>query len=121
MQYRFNFKNHPELLKLYEKYRKMRMRVVKYSTKNSASAGNKLVNAISQHQEYGRTVLARAVYELFDPIKPLLHNADNDSYVDWDKHFGKKFEELDDDLKDDLVGLIDGDFIYELPLKFYND
>ena len=121
MKYRFNFKKYPQLLSIYEEYRKIRMRVVKYSMKNSASAGNKLVNSISQHEEYGRTVLAKAVYEVFAPIKPLLHNADNDSYVDWDKHFGTSFEKLDNDLKDDLVGLIEGDFIYELPLKFYND
>lgn len=53
-------------------------------------------------------------------LKPLLHNADNDSYVKWVDHFGKSFTELDDDLKDDLVGLVDGDFIYELPLSYYN-
>ena len=50
----------------------------------------------------------------------MLHNADNDSYVKWVDHFGKSFTELDDDLKDDLVGLVDGDFIYELPLSYYN-
>ncbi len=118
--YKFNFQKYPELLIIYEKYRKMRMKVVKYNDKTSSGAGNKLVHSISQHKEYGRTVLAKAIFEIFDPIKPLLHNADNDSYVKWVDHFGKSFTELDDDLKDDLVGLVDGDFIYELPLSYYN-
>lgn len=118
--YRFNFQQYPQLLTMYEEYRKIRMRVVKYSMKNSANAGNKLVDSISQHREYGRTVLAKAIYEVFDSIKPLLHNTDENSYVEWDKHFGKNFEELDNDLKDDLVGLLDGDFIYELPSSYYN-
>ena len=119
--YRFKFQKYPELLIIYEKHRKMRMQVVKYSIKNSSRAGDQLVDAISQHREYCRTVLAKAIFEIFEPIKPLLHNADNDSYIKWDDHFGKSFTELDDDLKDDLVGLIDGNFIYELPLSYYND
>ena len=118
--YRFNFKKYPQLLSVYEEYRKMRMRVVKYSVKNSIGAGNKLENSITRHQDYGRSVLAKAIYDVFDRIKPLLHNADNNTYVEWDEHFGKKFEDLDNDLKDDLVGLIDGDYIYELPLSYYN-
>ncbi len=118
-KYRFNFQNYPELKKLYQKYREMRLGVVKISMKETNKTGQKLRQSISEKKEFSRTILAKSVYDIFSKIQPLLHNVDDDTYVEWANHFNGDFETFNEDLRDDLVGLIDGNFIYELPLQYY--
>ena len=119
-KYRFNFQKYPELLKLYQEYREMRMKVVKTSMKETKNTSQQLRASISKKKEFSRNILAKAIYDVFSKVSPLLHNVDKDTYVEWNHHFKGSFEELDNDMRDDLVGLLDGNFIYELPLEYYN-
>lgn len=118
--YEFNFKKYPELLELFKKHEKLSSNVIKFSMKNSDGAGDKLLKALEEKNIFARTIFAKAIYEAFNSQKPLLHNMDDDTYEKWDKHFGGvDFESLNNDLRDDLVGLIERNFIYELPSKYY--
>lgn len=122
MNYRFNFKKYPNLLEMYELYRKLRLKATEYSMKNSASAGEKMMKANAESDNYGYNIFAKAIYDTFAPIKPKLHKRRGESaYFQWKEVFDKPFEELDINQRKCLVGLIEGKFVYELPLKYYND
>lgn len=122
MNYRFNFKKYPELLELYEVYRKLELKATGYSMKESKRAGEQLTKANQRSSKYAYSILAKAIYDTFAEIKPILHNADiGNVYLSWDEVFDKPFEELDINHRKCLVGLIEGKFVYELPLSYYND
>ena len=122
MNYRFNFKKYPELLELYEVYRKLELKATGYSMKDSKRAGEQLTKANQKSSEYAYSILAKAIYDVFAPIKPKLHKRRGESaYFQWDEVFDKPFEELDINHRKCLVGLIEGKFVYELPLSYYND
>ena len=71
--------------------------------------------------KYSRTILAKAIFETLSQEKPLIHKLRNkEEGLEWDEHFNRPFEEMDDKMRDDLVGLLDGDFVYELPEEYYN-
>ena len=71
--------------------------------------------------KYSRTILAKAIFETLSQEKPLIHKLRNkEESLEWDEHFNRPFEEMDDKMRDDLVGLLDGDFVYELPEEYYN-
>ena len=117
--YRFNFDKAPDLLEVYKAYRSLKLEAVALSRKNSSNA--KYENACAKRDNYAQNVLAKLAWDIFNPLAPTLHNADKDEYVDWNKLFDKTFEELSTEQKKYLVGLIEGDYIYELPNKYYND
>ena len=71
--------------------------------------------------DYGRNVLAKEIWDIFSPKTPTLYNADTEEYIDWEKLFNTNFDQLSEKQKDFLVGLIEGNYIYELPKKYYND
>ena len=121
MNYRFNFKKYPELLELYEVYRKLELKATGYSMKESKRAGEQLTKANQRSSEYAYSILAKAIYEIFAPIKPVLHKRHTESeYISWDEVFDKPFDDLDIKQRKYLVGLLDN-FVYELPLSYYND
>lgn len=121
-KYKFNFEKYPNLLPLYEKYYSMRQQMVKYSMKDTSMSANNMVKIKKEKDEFARTIFAEAIYEVFNKEKPLIYNVDENYSVKWDEHFNNKpFSELENDLRDDLVGLIDRGFIYELPNKYYKN
>lgn len=116
----FNFEKYPNLLPLYDKYHKLGLQVVKYSMKDTNQSADNMIKIKKEKDEFARTVFAEAIYEVFNKEKPLIYNVDEKYSIKWDEHFNNKsFSELDNDLRDDLVGLIDRNFIYELPKKYY--
>ena len=121
-KYSFKFEKYPELLEMYEEYRKLELKATKYSMSNSERAGELLEKANQKSSEYGYNILAKAVYDTFAPVKPKLHKRRGESaYFQWDEVFDKPFVELDINQRKCLVGLIEGKFVYELPSKYYND
>ncbi|MDE6105309.1 MAG: hypothetical protein K2G38_06500 [Clostridia bacterium] len=110
---------YPNLLKMHKKYRKMRAVVIRYSVKTSVDAGNKMDKACNDLDAYVRTEYSKAVYDIFNPIKPNLLNRRRGGEFLWDEVFDKPFEELTYEQKDYLVGLIEHDFVYELPPEYY--
>lgn len=122
MNYRFNFKNYPTLLKIYEKYKQLELKATKYSMKNSKLAGRQLEKANQESNEYAFTILAKEVFDTFSVLKPMLHKRRGESaYLPWDEVFNKPFDDLDINQRKCLVGLLDGNYVYELPLSYYND
>jgi hypothetical protein len=61
------------------------------------------------------------IYDIFNPLCPILKNADQEVFIEWNKVFDKPFEQMTDKQKRYLVGLVEGDYIYELPLEYYNN
>lgn len=120
--YLFKFKKYPELLEMYKVYRKMCLNSTKYSMKESAKAAEKMKKAIADEEKYCHTIFAKAIYEIFNKKKPVLHSLLKDgNYIKWDDFFGERqYDELTNYEKDCLVGLIGKSFNYELPKKYYN-
>mgnify|MGYP001062285336 CR=1 FL=1 len=121
MAYRFDYTKYPDLLEKYQAYRKLELKATGYSMKDSKRAGEQLTKANQKSSEYAYSILAKAIYEIFAPIKPVLHKRHTESeYISWDEVFDKPFDDLDIKQRKYLVGLLDN-FVYELPLSYYND
>lgn len=119
--YRFNFIQYPDLLEMYEVYRKLKLKATGYSMHDSESANRKRIKTNEKNSDYAYTIFAKAIYDTFAPLKPMLHQRRRESlYLRWDEVFNKPFEELDINQRKCLVGLLDGDFVYELPLSYYS-
>ena len=120
-KYRFNFEKYPELLEKYEVYRRLRLEITKYSMKDTNIAGKKLLDANKKFEGYSQNIFAKEIYYIFNSIKPILHKRrGEEGFFKWEEIFGKPFEELNEKERKCLVGLVDGNFIYELPEKYYN-
>ena len=117
----FKYELYPHLEKMHKKYRKMRLAIVRYSKRNSESAGKKLDQTTVDLEDYARSEYSKAVYDIFAPLKPMLHDSDHNKYATWDEVFDKPFAELNELQKRYLVGLIEHDFTFELPKEYYNN
>ena len=116
---KFNFDKAPELLESYREYKTLRLKATSLSMKDTKNS--KYDNAATARDEYGRNVFAKMIWDKFSPIAPTLYNGDKEVYVEWVEVFDKDFEELTDTQKYFLVGLIEKDYIYELPKEYYKD
>ena len=114
---KFNFDKAPELLETYREYKNLRLKATSLSMKDTKN--NKYDKAATARDEYGRNVFAKMIWDKFSPIAPTLYNGDKEVYVEWVEVFDKDFEELTDTQKYFLVGLIEKDYIYELPKEYY--
>ena len=117
---KFDFDQFPELEKIYDKYYNLYLKVLKYSMKDGTKNGEKMEKAIEEARQYGYSVLAPIIYNIFSKIKPQLYRRiKGPGYYNWDDVFGKPFDELDDNQKKILIHLLSGDFVYLLPGKYY--
>ena len=116
---RFNFNKTPELLESYKQYRTFKLKATSLSRKDVKNEVYE--EAAKMRDDYGRNVLAKEIWDIFSPKTPTLYNADTEEYIDWEKLFNTNFDQLSEKQKDFLVGLIEGNYIYELPKKYYND
>ena len=116
---RFNFNKTPELLESYKQYRTFKLKATSLSRKDVKSEVYE--EAAKMRDDYGRNVLAKEIWDIFSSKTPTLYNADTEEYIDWEKLFNTNFDQLSEKQKDFLVGLIEGNYIYELPKKYYND
>lgn len=116
----FNFDKFPELGEIYDKYHNLYLKAVKYSMKDGTKNGEKMEKAIEEAKQYGYSVLALLIYNIFSKIKPQLYRRiKGPGYYNWDDVFGKPFDELDDSEKQNLIHLLSGEFLYQLPGKYY--
>ena len=120
MPYKFKFERFPNILPFFKEYMDLKRKATAWSMKDSARAGKKYEEAAKKRDEYGETVLAKVIYDTFDPISPILTNSDDDILVEWKKVFDKPFDQLTNYQKEDLIGLIERNYIYELPVDYYN-
>ena len=117
---KFDFDQFPELEKIYDKYYKIYLKALKYSMKDGTKNGEKMEKAIEEARQYGYSVLAPIIYNIFSKIKPQLYRRiKGPGYYNWDDVFGKPFDELDENQKKVLIGLLSGEFVYLLPGKYY--
>ena len=116
---KFNFKKAPTLLEIYKEYMELRLKTTSLSRKDVKN--NKYEKAAEIRDNYAQNVVAKEIWNIFNPISPTLYNADKDEYIDWEKLFDKNFEQLSVKQRRYLIGLIEGDYIYELPKEYYNN
>ncbi len=117
--YKFKFDKVPELLEIYKEYRELQLKATSLSRKDVKN--DKYEKAAEVRDTYGQNVVAKEIWNIFNPISPTLYNADKDEYIDWEKLFDKNFEQLSVKQKRYLIGLIEGDYVYELPKEYYNN
>lgn len=120
MPYKFKFERFPHILPLFKEYMDLKRKATALSMKDSARAGKKYEEAAKKRDEYGKNVLAKVIYDTFNPISPILTNSDDEIQVDWKKIFNEPFDQMSDYQKKYLVGLIERNYIYELPVDYYN-
>jgi len=120
-RYEFNFNKFPELLEVYKEYRILELNATKYSMNDSANSTNKYKKASAISKQYANTVLAKAIYNIFNEIKPTLHKRrGEEGFYKWEEVFDKPFDQLNENQLKCLVGLIYRKFVYELPQEYYN-
>lgn len=121
-EYKFKFDKFPKLLEMFEIHEKLNLNAVKYSMKESIIGQKKYIIAEKKYQDFSLNNMAKAVYDTFCNIKPLLHQRrGEDCYLKWDEVFDRPFDELDVSQRKYLVGLLRRKFVYELPDDYYND
>ena len=113
---KFDFKKYPQLKKGYKKYAELDGRASRLSRKDSAD----YAKASEALNEYAYGEFALAIYEVFNPVKPLLHNRRKGGYFPWEEIFTQPFADLTLSQKKYLVGLLEGNFVYVLPEEFYS-
>lgn len=123
MEGKFKFEKCPSLKGIYDKYYKLTMVLVKWSMKSGPLAEKQLKKAEEEVNQYGYQVLAPAIYDAFNPLKPQLYKrrGEGQGYYNWDEVFDKPYDQLDVKKRKCLIGLIEGSFVYELPSEYYND
>lgn len=118
---KFKFELFPDLLPVYKEYRKLRLKATSLSRKDFAKAAKKYEEAALKRDNYACNVLSKMIYDIFNPLCPTLKNADQEVFVKWNDIFNCSFEQMTVKQKRYLVGLVEGDYIYELPLEYYNN
>ena len=116
---KFNFDKAPELLDVYNEYKELRLKATSLSMKDVKN--KKYEKAAAARDEFGKTVFAKMIWDKFNPISPTLYNGDTEEYEEWVKVFDKDFDELTDIQKYFLIGLVERDYIYELPKEYYKN
>ena len=116
--YKFDFNKAPSLLDVYKKFREISKTASSLGEKTASK--EKYENACRERDSFGDNVLAKEVWNFFNPISPTLYNADKEENEKWNKVFDKPFQDLSTVQRRFLVGLIERNYIYELPNKYYN-
>ena len=113
----FNFRNFPKLKQGYKKYRALVGKTYKLSIKDS----DRYQKASEALSDYAYGEFALMIYEELAPLKPMLKNRKLNIEQQWDEVFDNSFSQLNLNQKKCLVGFIEGDFLYVLPLEYYNN
>ena len=118
----FDFEKYPELFFEYLNYKNAVSKIYKLSVMdgNGLDVANKYIEA-DKKRESKQKLLAKIVFEVFNPIAPTIENADNDfEKTNWiDVFKNKNFESLDKYQISVLIGLIECNYIYVLPKNYY--
>lgn len=115
-KYVFNFKKFPSLLSLYKKYRDLELT----ATKHADGSAKKYDAAVKARDDFGYNILAKEIFNTFNPIKPKLHKRRGESgCFAWNDVFCDDYDSLDEKQKKCLIGLIYRLFVYELPDEYY--
>ena len=139
----FLFDEFPEIKKAHKQYRELVDESYKLEIKGEKSGNEKYFNLAGQATEkaasFGNTVLSKIIFDTFAPIKPSLLNTQTEKYLlnpktneyelvskekknpSWDDVFGNDYSKLDDSKKKCLVGLVEGNLVYFLPDKYYDN
>ena len=98
------------------------MNAVYWSMKDGLFARKKMDEADKLLKDYAYNIFARAIFEEFSGIKPVLFKEDEEEKIyRWDEVFNSNFEELDINKRKCLVGLLNRTFVYSLPNDYYVD
>ncbi len=111
---KFNFNNYPELLEKYNSFNFYNSK--KYKTLNNTKEQDNDLNELNNAFE----ILALAIYNTFNPIKPELIIKQTGEKINWEDVINKPFEELSYMEKTILVRLLDRLYKYVLPNNYYN-
>ena len=122
----FKFDEYPEIKKAYREHNRL-IRIfdkvekkIRPDDEESKLPASEALNNLDAFQQNEFTLL---IYNAFKDIKPKLYHRFDDCFAKWEEVFSNKWEELDEDQRIDLLGLVlelgYGD--YWLPDKYYDD
>ena len=92
----------------------MELRLKTTSLSRKDVKNNKYEKAAEIRDNYAQNVVAKEIWNIFNPISPTLYNADKDEYIDWEKLFDKNFHKKEKTLTKDSSCVIS---LSEIPIK----
>lgn len=110
----FKFDNYPEILKEYKKIVSLRNKLMKISMGKQGDA--LLVH--KEIEEYESGHISKLIFDTFNKSVKYIYHEQKGKKL-WSEVFGDNYDILTKEQKEDLTGLIDGDFVYRLPQEYY--
>ena len=122
----FKFYEYPELEKAYREFTILKNKA--YATEKKIRPNDEASRILSNEADanwdaFIQNVFAPLIFNTFKDKKPKLYNHVKNCFSKWDKLFPKKWEECDNGLRNDLLGLVleIGYGSYWLPDEYYDD
>ena len=121
----FKFNEYPELKKAYREFTRLENRV--YAAEKKIRPNDKASELPWDEADanWGAffPIFAKSIFNTFKDKKPKLYHQFKDYYIEWDKLFPVTWEECDEKLQNDLLGLVleIGYGRYWLPDEYYDD
>lgn len=121
----FKYDEYPEIKKAHQlcvKFsKKMYNAEFKAEAKGTAKANEDWGQSINNALEFKTYVYSKVVFRAFAPLRPELTMVNDGKKYAWDSVFGQAFNALDPTYKKLVAMLVEDEFPYRLPDKFYND
>ena len=120
----FKYDKYPEIKKahqMYEKFsKKMYAAEFKAEKKGTAKANDEWGQSINNALEYKTFVYSKIVFDIFAPLRPKLTMVRDGKKYPWNSVFGQDFDALDSTQKKLVAMMVEDEFPYRLPKKFYD-
>ena len=120
----FKFDEYPEIKEIHLKYQDLMDRWYKLEAEQSSYSKEKYSKI---YKDYDKkidnlmyNVYAKAVFEAFSPIKPMLRDVwnKNKPFL-WDEIIANSFDKCDEDQRVVLFGMVEEEDPYILPAEYY--
>lgn len=122
----FKIDEYPEIKKAYREHNRLKRIVYSLEKKirpDDKASGKPYDEAFDKWVAFNRNEFALIIFKTFKEQKPKLYHRFDDCFAKWEEVFSDKWEELDENQRIDLLGLVlelgYGD--YWLPDKYYDD
>jgi hypothetical protein len=110
----FNFNKYPKLLEMYIELDELR---TKYGKAVTAGKGTiEMYNEVKKAE--ASPEMAIHIFKLFNGVVKYVQH-ETKGKMKWSDVFGNDISALTKEQMEDLIGLIDGNFIYRLPTEYY--
>ena len=122
----FKYDDYPELKKAFSEFTRLKNKCYALEKKirpNDEASKIPCTEAGEKWHEFSQNNFALLIYNTFKDTKPKLYNHVKNRFSKWNKVFPKEWEQCDEGLRNDLLGLVLelGYGRYWLPDEYYDD